>query len=198
MEDITEQAVIDHVIVGAIGLGYLAHVAVEESQLATQIGVDGCRADAALFIRKVLLHVGDDLGRFLDSLGRVELGCLARLEREERNRYLVLDHQLEHKARHLGRLAIAGSVVIEYGDIGCALQQAMEIMLIDGHLVVDGGQTVSLAEGVGDERGVVDTARHVALVARKQQHVVEVEVTRFEHAHHLNTLGGFAVEGDRG
>ena len=198
VEDITEQAVVDHIILGAIGLGYLAHIAVEESQLATQIGVDGRRADAALFIRKVLLHLGDDIGRLLDGLGGVELWRLARFQGEERDGNLVLDHQLEHKARHLGRLAIAGSIVVEYGDIGCALQQAMEIVLIDGHLVIDGGQAVGLTKGVGNERGVVDAARHVALVARKQQHVVEVEVTRFEYAHHLDTFGGFAVEGDGG
>ena len=74
----------------------------------------------------------------------------------------------------------------------------MEIVLIDGYLVIDGGEAIGLADGVGDKRGIVDATGHVALVAGEQQHVVEVEVARFEHTHHLQTFGGFAVEGDRG
>ena len=78
------------------------------------------------------------------------------------------------------------------------LQQAVEVVLVDGYLVIDGGEPVGLADGVGDERGVVDASRHVALVAGEQQHVVEVEVTRLEHTHHLDAFGWFSVEGDRG
>ena len=74
----------------------------------------------------------------------------------------------------------------------------MEVVGIDGHLVVDGSQLVGLADGVGDERRVVDPLGHVALVAREDEQVVEVEITGFEHAHHLNALGRFAVEGDGG
>ena len=74
----------------------------------------------------------------------------------------------------------------------------MEVVLVDGYLLVDGGESVGLADGIGDERGVVDASRHIALVAGEQQHVVEVEVTRLEHAHHLDALGGLTVEGDGG
>ena len=74
----------------------------------------------------------------------------------------------------------------------------MEIVGEDGHLVVDGGQLVGLANGVGDERGVVDALGKVAFVAREQQDVFEIEVARLEHAHHLKANGGFSVERDRG
>ena len=46
------------------------------------------------------------------------------------------------------------------------LSTAVDALLIDGHLVIDGGQAIGLTKGVGNERGVVDAARHVALVAR--------------------------------
>ena len=71
-------------------------------------------------------------------------------------------------------------------------------MLIDCYLVVDGGETVGFADSVGDERGVVDAAWHVALVAGEQQYMREVEIAGFEHTHHLDALGGLSVEGDAG
>ena len=71
-------------------------------------------------------------------------------------------------------------------------------MLVDGHLMVDGGEAVGFADGVGDERGVVDALGHVAFIAGEQQHVVEVEVAGFEHTHHLQAFGRFSVEGDGG
>ena len=74
----------------------------------------------------------------------------------------------------------------------------MEVVLIDGHLVIDGSEAVCLADGVGDERGVVDTAWHVALVAGEQQYVVEVEVAGLEHTHDLDAFSWFAVEWNRG
>ena len=74
----------------------------------------------------------------------------------------------------------------------------MEIIGVDGHLVFDGCQFVGVAQTVGNERRVVDAFRHVALVAGEQQHVVEVEVARLQHAHDLKTFGGLTVEGDAG
>ena len=40
----------------------------------------------------------------------------------------------------------------------------VEVVRVDGHLVVDGCQTICLADGVGNKRGVVDAARHVTLI----------------------------------
>ena len=74
----------------------------------------------------------------------------------------------------------------------------MKIVGVDADLVFHGGQLVSLADAVRDERTVVDTTRHVALVAAQQEHVVEIEVARFQNAHYLKAFGGFSVERDAG
>ena len=74
----------------------------------------------------------------------------------------------------------------------------MEIVGVDAHLVLYGGQLIGLADAVGDEGTVVDALRHIALVAAEQQHVVEVEVAGFQNAHHLDTFGRLAMEGDGG
>ena len=71
-------------------------------------------------------------------------------------------------------------------------------MLVDGYLVIDCGQSVGLTQGIGDKRGIVNATWHVTLVAREQKHMVEVEVSSFEHTHHLDSFGRFAMEGNRG
>ena len=81
---------------------------------------------------------------------------------------LSLNHELEHEARHLTLLGIGGGIVVDESHVVGTLQQAVEVMLVDGHLVVDGGQPVCLADGIGDERCVVDAARHEAFVAGEQ------------------------------
>jgi hypothetical protein len=67
---------------------------------------------------------------------------------------------------------------------------------VDSHLVIDGSESVGLADAIGDEGGVVDAAGHIAVITGEQQYVVEVEVTRFEYTHDLDTFGGFSVEGN--
>ena len=196
MEDVAEDAVVDEVVFVVVGLLEVADVTVEEAQLTTQVGADGGRTEAATILREATLeglHHGGGLG---DRFGRAQQGRLTSTEGELF--YRALHHELEHEARHLARLAIGSGVVVDDGDILGTLQQTMEIVLIDGYLVIDGGEAVGLADGVGDKRGIVDATGHVALVAGEQQHVVEVEVAGFEHAHHLQPFGGFAMEGDRG
>jgi hypothetical protein len=64
--------------------------------------------------------------------------------------------------------------------------------------MVDGSQLISFANGVGDERGVVDTARHIPLVAGKENDVLEVQVACFEYAHDLNAFNRFSMKRNRG
>ena len=78
------------------------------------------------------------------------------------------------------------------------MQQAVEVVGVDAHLVLNRRQLVGLADAVRYEGAVVDAPWHVALVARQQQDVVEVEVARLEHTHDLHALGRLAVEGDGG
>ena len=110
----------------------------------------------------------------------------------------ALHHHLQHEPAHLAALTVLRRVVVQHGHVAGALQQTVEIVGVDAHLVLDGGQLVSLTDAVRDERAVVHTLGHVALVARQQQHVVEVKVARLQHTHDLHTLGRLAVEGDAG
>ena len=67
-------------------------------------------------------------------------------------------------------------------------------MLIDGDLMIDGGETIGFTDGIWNEGCVVDASGHITFVTREQQHVVEVKVSCFEHTHHLNTLSRFSME----
>ena len=55
----------------------------------------------------------------------------------------------------------------------------MEIMFVDGYLVIHRCQTVGLSDAIGDKRGIAHATGHVAFVTREHQHVVEVEVSGF-------------------
>ena len=89
-----------------------------------------------------------------------------------------------------------GRGVVCQSDVLSPLYEPVEVVGIDGHLVVDGGQPVELPYGVGDERRVVDTLGHVAFVAGEKQNVVEVKVASLKHSHNLYTLGWLAMERD--
>ena len=196
VEDVAEDAVVDEFFFVVVGLFEVADISVEEAQLTAQVGADGRRTDAAPLFGEAALEGGHHIGSLGDGLWRAELGRLTSTQRELLNR--PFEHELEHEARHLAFLGIDSGVVVDDGDILGALQQTVEVVLVDGHLMVDGGEAVGFADGVGDERGIVDALGHVAFIAREQQHVVEVEVTGFEHTHHLQAFGGFSVEGDGG
>ena len=195
MEDVAEDTVIDEFVIGVVGLLEVTDVSVEEAQLAAQVGADGRGTDTTAVIREALTKDIKDGGSLFDGLLLTEQGLLAGFQATEGD-IPSLHHQLKHEARHLTFLCIDGGVVVYDGHVVGSLQQTVEVVLVDSHFVVDGGQSVGLADGVGDERGVVDAAGHVALVAGEQQHVVEVEVAGLKHTHDLNTFGGLAVEGD--
>ena len=62
--------------------------------------------------------------------------------------------------------------------------------------MVDGGQAVGFPDAVGDEGCIVDALGQVAFIAGKQQHMLKVEITRFQNAHDLDAFDGFSVEGN--
>ena len=197
VEDVAEETVVDEVFVGVVGFLEVADVTVEEAQLAAQVSADGRGTDSTVVIGETMVEDVEDGGGLVDGLRLTEEGGLAGFQAAEGD-ISSLHHQLEHEAGHLALLGIDGGVVVDDGDVVGALEKAVEVVFVDGHLIVDGGQAVGLTDGVGDERGVVDAARHVALVAGEEQHVVEVEVAGLEYTHDLDALGGFAVEGDGG
>ena len=196
VEDVAEDAVVDEFFFVVVGLFEVADISVEEAQLTAQVGADGCGTDAAPLFGEAALEGEHHVGGLGDGLWRAELGRLTSTQCELLNG--SVEHELEHEARHLAFLCIDCGVVVDDGDILGALQQTVEVVLVDGHLMVDGGEAVGFADGVGDERGVVDALGHVAFIAGEQQHVVEVEVAGFEHTHHLQAFGRFSVEGDGG
>ena len=77
-----------------------------------------------------------------------------------------------------------------------SLYHAVEIISVDGYLVVNGSQPISFSDGIGDERGVVYATWQVALIARENQQMLEVQTAGLQYAHDLNALGGFSMEGN--
>ena len=69
---------------------------------------------------------------------------------------------------------------------------------IDGHFVLHRGESVRFTQGMWDERRVAHPFWHVAFVARQHEQMVEIEVARFQYAHHLNAFSGLAMERNAG
>ena len=118
-------------------------------------------------------------------------------ERQAADGVVARDHELEHEAAHLAALAVGCRAIVDHRHVVGPLQQTVEMVAVDGLFVVGGGEGVGAPQTVGDDRGVGEAPRHVALVAREDEQVAEVDVAGLEHAHQLHTLGGLAVEGHR-
>lgn len=103
--------------------------------------------------------------RFLDDIGLPTDGLLASGERVVADGVWVFHHHLEHEATHLATLSSFGRIIIEDGDVLCALQQAMEIVGIDAHLVLDCCELVGLTNAMRNERTVVDVTWHHSFIA---------------------------------
>ena len=189
VEDVAEQAVVDSLGV-AVRLLYVGYVLVVERQFAAYVRVDSRWREAAHLLELaegslVLLYgFRREGGRLVLCRQTVVVNLLS-----------ALHEQLEHEAAHLAGVSVVGRVVVGDGDVAGALQQAVEVVGVDSHLVVDGGEVVCLAYGVGYERRVVDALGHVAFVAGEEEEVVEVDVACLEHAHYLHAHNGLAVEG---
>ena len=189
VEDVAEQAVVDSLGVG-VGLLDVGYVLVVERQFAAYVGVDSRGREAAH-----LLEFADGCFVFLDGLRHEGGGVVIRRQTVMVYLLSALHEELQHEAAHLAGVSVVGGVVVGDGDVAGALQQAVEVVGVEGYFVVDGGEVVCLAYGVGYERGVVDALGHVAFVAGEEEEVVEVDVARLEHAHYLYAHNGLAVEG---
>ena len=214
MEDVAEDAVVDNLLIVVIRLAQTLDIVVVELQGAAHVAVDGsggeeggCLAGCDGIATSGTVRSGGggteaatqgfDDGIALGDGTRLGVDdVLTSLERQLTNGGGTLDEQLEHEARHLAGMAVGGGVVITQGNIVGTAQQMLEVVFVDGHLIVDGGQSESFADTIWNERGIVDAAWHVAFVGREQQYVVEVEVTRLKYAHNLQAHGWLAVEGN--
>ena len=167
VEDVAEDAVVEFLlVVGRFGLLDVGHVEVVELQGTAHVLGDGGRRQDGVLGGELRLHDLQDMRRLLDGLVLPLLHGLSGLERAAADGMGTLDHQLQHETAHLAALAVLGGTIIEDGHVAGPLQQAVEIVGIDGDLVLDGGQFVGLPDAVGNERRVVDAPRNVALVAR--------------------------------
>ena len=55
-------------------------------------------------------------------------------------------------------------IIVTDGDIFGSLQQAVKIVGEDSHLVVDGSKAIGFTDGIGNERGIIDTLRQIAFI----------------------------------
>ena len=160
VEDVAEHAVVDSLGV-AVRLLYVRYVLVVERQFAAYVCVDSRGREAAH-----LLELAE--GSLVLLYGFRHQRRRLVLRRQTVVVYLLsaLHEQLQHEAAHLAGVSVVGRVVVGDGDVAGALQQSVEVVGVDSHLVVDGGESVRFAYGVGYERRVVYAFRHVAFVAR--------------------------------
>ena len=56
---------------------------------------------------------------------------------------------------------------------------------------------ILFAEEIWDERTASFRLWQVAFVHTEHEHILEVEIARFEHSHQLNAHSGFSVEWQR-
>ena len=189
VEYVAEHAVVDSLGV-AVRFLYVCYVLVVERQFAAYVRVDSRGREAAH-----LLELAEGSLVFLYGFRHQRRRLVLRRQTVVVYLLSALHEQLQHEAAHLAGVSVVGGVVVGDGDVAGALQQAVEVVGVEGYLVVDGGESVRLAYGVGYERRVVDALGHVAFVAGEEEEVVEVDVARLEHAHYLYAHNGLAVEG---
>ena len=146
MENVSEYTVVHLYVLVVLILVYMGYVGVVEPQRTAYIAVDGGRRKCLYgmqlshhLLRLVYLVLRDACCGVLGLKAQVVYACVA------------LHHELRHEAASLPRLAEVIAYGVGYGHIGGALQHAVEVVGVDSHFVVDGGESVSLAYGVGDE-----------------------------------------------
>ena len=72
---------------------------------------------------------------------------------------------LQYETAHLTTLAVGSGMVIYQRDVFGTLNHAVEIVGIDGSLVVYGSQAVGFSHAIGNERCVIESARYISFVA---------------------------------
>ena len=203
MEDGAEQIRLDSVLGRGLRRAEFAHIFVVETQLATQIRVDGRRRQRRMLTDHPPLLVAtvesvDQVVRFFHRLGRVQTGVEIYLQSQVTDGQTRIDPQLRHEARHLARRQPFGRTVERHAQMPSALDETIEVVSIDCRAPFGSGEPEGFAQHVGDERIVVRGLRQCVFVDRQHEHVVKVQATRFEYAEHLQSHRRFAVKGHSG
>ena len=112
------------------------------------------------------------------------------------HRYTIVKAQLlDETALFTGLQAVAAGI-IKQRHLGGTGQEAVEVICPDAILVFVGGETESPAEIIGNERVGDAFQRENALVHGEDDDSLEIQGTRFEYAHDLQTRQRLATEGD--
>ena len=211
MEDAAEGVVLH--VVGQFFLGVeLRHFLEIELERTVDVGVDGGRREIAIAGRleggwttaifspdemssKLLHHL---FALWNDNAGRKiwDIGCREVLQFDFvcQLQILLLHQHLFHEARHLSTRCAFGGIVVDECHVLCSLNEAIEIVGIEAVALVTRGEMILFAEEIWDERTAGFRLRQVAFVHTEHEHILEVEIARFEHSHQLNAHSGFAVE----
>ena len=191
--------IVGHFVVGS----QTFHIVEVELERTLHVGVDGRWREDFLLVEAGLEFCHHFVGLF-HSDGRGDFRLAGSREGLELNLLscteegIFFGEGLQHEARHLSFVASFGVVVIEQGDALGPLHEAVVIVGVEAHLLLDGCHVVGSAEGVWNERCAFVAFGHFAFVDRKHDDVAEVEVACFEQSHHLQSDGRFAVEGNGG
>ena len=101
------------------------------------------------------------------------------------------------KATHLARLQSVTPRVIEQADMAGTVDQAIEMVGPDTVLVLVCRQAETTAQVVRDKRIGRFLQREDSLIHGKNDQTVEIERTRFQHTHNLQSGKRFTVERNR-
>ena len=146
MENVSEDAVIYFVFINFIRFQQSLYIFIIELLLASLVCIEKSRCEHSHVVK--YLHYFFGLWLFVVCRSK---GFLTSDEGLANDRMLTFYHQLEHESAHLARLTIFRSIVVGKRDVVGTLQHTVKVVGKDGYLVFYGGETVSFAQGVGDE-----------------------------------------------
>ena len=193
MEDVSEDFVIYLVLINLIRFEQTFHIFIIELLLASLVCVEeGWRNHL-----DVIKNCHHFVCLLLFVIGRAQW-FLTRCQGSALDGVLALYHHLQHESAHLSRLSVFRGIVVSECDVVGSLQHTVEIVGKDSHLVLYRGKSVCIAERERNKRRVVDSLRQLTLVAGEYQDMVEIEVSGFEHTHHLYSFCRFTMEWNRG
>ena len=109
--------------------------------------------------------------------------------------YVCLRLKLAKETAHLVTHVAGRVLVVDEGDVLSPLYQAVEVVCEHGYAVSHGGKAESRSQSVGYERVVGTVLGQEAFPHVKHEQIPEVQATRFQHSHYLQTLCRFSMEG---
>ena len=72
--------------------------------------------------------------------------------------------ELEHETAHFAGMSFICRTVVGKSYILCSLNKSVKIIGKNSHFIIDSSQTMSLTDGVGNKRRIIDTFRQITFV----------------------------------